>query len=99
MKIHKQGSTQMLFRVAGGNMKTCYKKVGMDGKDNEKLRCVEITPKLYDMGVTCIADERSPVSKDGMVNATYLSIGDFILVRDNGVYRIPRAEMREEYIF
>lgn len=99
MKIHKQGATQLLFRVAGKNMKPCYKKVGVDGKDDEETRFIEVTQDLYKRGITCIADANTPVEKNGMVEATLLNVGDVILVKDNGVYRKTLEEMKAEYVF
>lgn len=96
-KIHKQGATQMLFRVAGANMKPCYKKNGVEGSDNEEYRYIEVTQELCKMGVTCIADGRKLADENGMVNPVYLNIGDFILVKKNGVYRMNRENFLEKY--
>lgn len=94
--IHKQGSTQMLFRVASGNFKPCYKKTGIDGKNAEDSY-IEVTQDLYNKGVVCIPDARTPVEKDGMVKPTYLNVGDIILVKRNGVYKMTRQEIEAEY--
>ena len=99
MKIHKQGATQLLFRVAGRNMKPCYKKFGVDGKDDEETRFIEVTHDLYKKGITCIADSDTPVEKGGMVEATQLNVGDFILIKGNGIYRKTLEEMKQEYVF
>ena len=98
-KIHKQGATYLLFRVAGVNMKPCYKKFGVDGKEDEETRFIEVTKDLYKKGITCIADERTPVGKDGMVEATQLMVGDIVLIKENGVYRKTMEEMKAEYVF
>lgn len=98
-KIHKKGATYLLFRVAGANMKPCYKKVGMEGRDDQDIKYIVVTQKLYKKGITCIPDERSTVDEDGMVEATNLKEGDIILVKKEGVYRMTLEEMKAEYVF
>lgn len=98
MKIHKRGTTYMLFRIAGKHMKPCYKKVGMDGKDDES-EYIKVTQDLYNKGITCIPDEKTPVDSKGMTEATKLNVGDFILVKKSGVYHKTLEEMNAEYVF
>ena len=52
--------------------------------------CIEVTQELYDAGITYCVDEWMDADADGMAEATQLSVGDFLIVTNDGVYRIEK---------
>jgi hypothetical protein len=65
----------------------------------ENRKCIEITQELYNAGVTACVDEWMDVDSDGNSEATILNVGDFLIVSNDGIYCIRRAEMFETHTF
>lgn len=63
----------------------------------ENRRCIEVTREMYDAGITACVDEWMDADEDGMASATNLAIGDYLIVTDDGVYRIGRDEFLETH--
>ena len=93
-KIHKQGSTAMVMRICGDRMKLCY-----DKQSGECFRFLQVTQEILKMGLICIAEEQVPADKDGMVEATFLDIGDFIVITNKGVRRMSQKDFQAKYSF
>lgn len=67
------------------------------GTPEEQRQCVEVTQELYDAGLkTCVDDWVEP-DDNGEAEATPLNVGDFLIVKETGVYCIRRAEFMETY--
>lgn len=64
----------------------------------ERRTCIEITTDMYQMGVTHCVDEWMEVDSNGEAEATELSIGDYVIVTDSGVYRIGHDEFCETHL-
>ena len=64
----------------------------------ESRTCIEITADLFSMGVTHCVDEWMDVDSNGEAEATKLSIGDYVIVTDSGVYRIGHDEFVETHV-
>ena len=61
----------------------------------ENRAVVEITPELYDAGITsCVNDWED--AKSGF-RVTYLEIGDFLVITDKGVYCVRRDEFMDTH--
>lgn len=59
----------------------------------EDRRCIEVTQKMYDSGVTACVDSWMEPDENGEADATQLNIGDFLIIEGNeGVYCIRREE-------
>lgn len=63
----------------------------------EKRRCIEVTPSLYEKGLTSCVDEWMEVDEEGNAPVTNLFVGDFLIVTENGVYRIGREEFLQTH--
>ncbi len=63
----------------------------------EMRTCIEITASMYHSGITHCVDEWMEVDSNGDAEATELSIGDFVIVTESGVYRIGRDEFLETH--
>ncbi len=63
----------------------------------ENRQCIEVTQELYNLGVTSCVDEWMEVDQDGNAPATQLNIGDFLIVSENGIYRIGKEEFLETH--
>lgn len=64
----------------------------------EIRHCIEVTPELYEQGLTCCIDEWMEVDEEGNAPITLLNIGDFLIVTCNGVYRIGREEFLQTHV-
>lgn len=65
---------------------------------SEERTCIEVTQDLYlNHGITYCVDEWEFTDAFGNAKATQLSIGDFMIVTENGVYRIARDEFMETH--
>jgi len=64
----------------------------------ESRTCIEITADLFNMGITHCVDEWMDVDSNGEAEATELSIGDYVIVTDSGVYRIGHDEFVETHV-
>lgn len=66
---------------------------------SEDRLCIEITPELYNSGVTYCVDEWMEPNEEGLAEATLLNIGDFLIVSPNkdNVYCIRRDEFIETH--
>lgn len=60
----------------------------------EKRLCIEITPELYQAGITACVDEWMGTDANGEADITRLNIGDYLIVSDekNSVYCIRHDE-------
>lgn len=63
----------------------------------EKKKCIEITEEVYASGLTFCVDEWMDVDENGQAEVTYLNIGDFLIVTNNGVYCIRHQEFLETH--
>lgn len=61
--------------------------------------CIEITPELFEAGITSCVDEWNDVDENGEAEETILNIGDFLIVTSNGVYCIRRDEFKTTHKF
>lgn len=63
--------------------------------------CIEITPELYNAGITFCVDEWMEVDENGEAEITHLNIGDYLIVSENrdSVYCIRHDEFVETYSF
>ena len=93
-KIHKQGSTAMVMRTCGNQMKHCY-----ENQTRESFRFFEVTREIFRMSLLCIAEEQSIPDKDGMVEATFLDLGDFVVVTKKGLRRVNSKDFHKNYSF
>ena len=93
-KIHKQGSTAMVMRICGNQMKHCQ-----DIQTKESFRFFEVTRELFKMSLLCIAEEQAVPDKEGMVEATYLDIGDFVVVTKKGLRRLNSKDFHKNFSF
>lgn len=93
-KIHKQGSTAMVMRTCGNQMKLCY-----ENQTKEFFRFFEVTREVFKIGLLCIAEEQTIPDKDGMVEATFLELGDFVVVTDKGLHRVDLNDFHKNYSF
>lgn len=64
----------------------------------EERTCIEVTPELYEAGITHCVDEWMEEDSDGNAEATALCIGDYLIITDKGVYRIGHDEFVETHI-
>lgn len=67
------------------------------GTPEEQRRCIEITRELYDAGVTACVDDWMKANDNGEADATRLNVGDFLIVKETGVYCIRRDEFMETH--
>ena len=58
----------------------------------EERSCIEVTQKLFDMGITSCVDEWMEEDENGDAEVTMLNVGDFLIVSENGVYCIRHDE-------
>ena len=67
--------------------------------NEERRRCVEITPDLYAAGITSCVDEWMEIDSNGEAEETRLNPGDFLIVNEagNSVYCIRRDEFLETH--
>lgn len=93
-KIHKQGSTAMVMRICGNQMKLCY-----EIQTREYFRFFEVTQEIFRMSLLCIAEEHSIPDKDGMVEATFLELGDFVVATGKGLRRVDSKDFHKNYSF
>lgn len=63
----------------------------------EERTCIEVTKEMYDSGITYCVDEWMNPDENGDANVTELQIGDYLIVTENGVYRIGREEFLETH--
>lgn len=63
----------------------------------EQRQCIEVTQELYNSGLTVCADEWMKPDENGMVEATILNVGDFLIVTHDGIYCIRREEFLETH--
>lgn len=52
----------------------------------ESLFCIEITPELYNSGITNCVEWFRPTNENGEVDITQLNIGDYLIVSDDPQY-------------
>ena len=64
----------------------------------EKRKCIQITQKLYDAGITHCVDEWMEVDENGLAEATELSIGDYVIITEKGLYRIGLEEFLQTHV-
>lgn len=64
----------------------------------ESRTCIEITQELYDAGITCCVDEWMEEDECGNAEATNLCVGDYLIVSENGVYRVGHDEFVETHV-
>lgn len=93
-KIHKQGSTAMVMRTCGNQMKLCY-----ESQTQECFKFFEVTQEIINMDLLCIAEEQSNPDKDGMAEATFLEFGDFVVVTKKGLRRVNSKDFHKNYSF
>lgn len=58
----------------------------------EERTCIEVTQELYDSGITYCVDEWMEPDENGDAVVTELSVGDYLIVTDSGVYRVGHDE-------
>lgn len=63
----------------------------------ENRYCIEVTREMYDAGITACVDEWMDTDENGMAPATQLSIGDYLIVTGEGVYRVGHNEFVETH--
>lgn len=63
----------------------------------ENRHCIEVTREMYDAGITACVDEWMDADEYGMASATTLCIGDYLIVTNDGVYRVGRDEFMETH--
>ena len=63
----------------------------------EKRRCIEITQELYDAGLTANVDSWMEPDENGEAEATQLNVGDFLIIEDDLLYCIRKAEFMETH--
>ena len=93
-KIHKQGSTAMVMRLCGNQMRACQ-----DKQTSEFFKFFEVTLELFKMSLLCIADEHAIPDENGMVEATFLDIGDFVVVTKKGLRRMTAEDFHRDFGF
>lgn len=64
----------------------------------EKRTCIEVTEDMYHNGIIACVDEWMDVDSNGEAEATWLHIGDYLIVSDSGVYRVGRDEFMETHV-
>lgn len=64
----------------------------------EQRTCIEVTPELVAAGITQCVDEWMETDEDGNAEATVLCVGDYLIVTDNGIYRIGHDEFVETHV-
>ena len=63
----------------------------------EQRTCIEVTEDLYNQGINYCVDEWMDEDENGDAVVTPLSIGDFLIVTDSGVYRVGADEFAETH--
>lgn len=64
----------------------------------EMRKCIEITGEMYASGITHCVNQWEEVDEKGLAEATPLSVGDFVIVNDQGIYRIGKEEFNLTHI-
>jgi len=64
----------------------------------EERTCIEVTSELVAAGITQCVDEWMETDEEGNAEATVLCVGDYLIVTDNGVYRIGHDEFVETHV-
>lgn len=63
----------------------------------EQRTCIKVTGELYHQGITYCVDEWMAEDENGDAVITPLSIGDFLIVTESGVYRVGAEEFAETH--
>lgn len=63
----------------------------------ENRICIEVTPEMISAGITHCVDEWMKVDENGNAEATAIYVGDYLIVGNEGVYRVGRDEFAETY--
>lgn len=65
---------------------------------SEERTCIEVTEDMYHSGIIACVDEWMDTDENGEAEATWLHIGDYLIVSDSGVYRVGREEFLETHV-
>lgn len=63
----------------------------------EERTCIQVTPELYKAGITACVDEWMDTDENGCATPTLLSIGDYLIVSESGVYCIRQEEFEQTH--
>lgn len=64
----------------------------------EQRTCIEVTEVMYHSDIHYCVDEWMEPDENGDAEITRLSIGDYLIVTDSGVYRIGHDEFLETHV-
>lgn len=59
--------------------------------------CIEVTTEMINAGITHCVDEWMKEDENGNAEATAIYVGDYLIVTNDGVYRVGRDEFAETY--
>lgn len=94
MKIHKMGSTAMLMRVCGAQFKPCCTK------ERKTHKALEVTEEIYHRkGIRYIVEHDAIPDENGMAEATFVNIGNYIVITDKGVRCLSKKDFEKKYSF
>ena len=65
----------------------------------ESRQYIEVTPELYNAGITACVDSWMEPDENGEADATILNIGDFLIIEGDRVYCIRHDEFVATHIF
>ncbi len=63
----------------------------------ENRICIEVTAEMISAGITHCVDEWMKTDENGNAEATAIYVGDYLIVTNEGVYRVGRDEFAETY--
>lgn len=64
----------------------------------EERTCIQVTSDFFTAGITQCVDEWMETDENGNAEGTVICLGDYLVVTDNGVYRIGREEFEKTHV-